>query len=189
MQERNLIRQTAIGFVFSTLLGTVAAEEPAELTMRVTPTVSQNGEVSLRFKLRYEGKQSFEADRGSIPSSKSLRIVSLGADRFPDYDNASTICRSLKEVITIDDPSPGYVEVKPGQEFVEDVPLSNKVEGVKDVLGRCELVVTWSYKMYTQDKVRFPRMAGSIVIPSSRVPVAPPDVTVRAAQWSYKPTP
>jgi hypothetical protein len=183
-------KSCVLGALLLPLAGVAGAAGKATLTMHVVPTVLQDGDVSLQFHLRYVGEEAFEADQGSIASGRGLRIA-LDATRFPDYDNngRSGPCVNLEEIITVNDPDSGFREVKPGEEFVEVIRLSEQYHGVKEVLGQCELVVNWSYKMYTQDKVRFPRLAGSVVVPSSLRPVPPPDVTVQGTSWKYEPLP
>ncbi len=176
--------------VMFSALGAAAGKSPATLTMHVTPVVSSDNDVSLRFQLRYTGQDSLEAQASSLPGVQRRFTIALDVQRYPDYDNpAGRPCANLQDIITIDDPGPGWKSVNSGQEFVEDVRLADLYKGVGDVLGRCELVVNWSYKMYTRDKIRFPRMAGSVVIPSSRRPVIPSDVSVQGDPWKYEKTP
>lgn len=158
------------------------------LTMRVVPIVLPSKEVQLDFDLRYDGDQSFEADVGTLPGVQARNVVALDADRFPDWDNqwAGNPCPSFREIISINEPSPGWRLVSGGQQFHERVALSDLYSGVEGSIGRCDIVINWSYKLYTKNKVRFPRMAGSVVIPSSMLPIVPPDVSVVGAPWKGK---
>ena len=122
-----------------------------------------------------------------VPSSSELRILRLELTRFLDYDvDSAKPCAELDEIITIDDPSPGYRTVSPGQEFTAVVLLSERYEGVKDILGQCDLVAHWSFKMYTEDRLRFPRMAGSVVIPATLDPVFHPEIVVLGKAWTNR---
>jgi hypothetical protein len=159
------------------------ADRPS-LTMQVTPTVNVGDDVTLTFRLRYQGSESITADISTLPGVQKLKTVFVDAGRFPDRDLPhGTKCGNLKEVIMIDDPGLGSIPVAPGQEFVETVHLSKWYLGLENVLGRCEIVVNWSYKLYAHDDtVGFPRMAGSVVIPSDQVPIVPPDIVVYGVQ-------
>jgi hypothetical protein len=169
----------------------MAAErgEPPALTMSVEPSISQDGAISVQFRLRYSGIENFEAEASSLPGVQRRNTIAIDVSRYPDYDNSENKpCGTLNDIIVVDDPGTGWRRVQPGEEWVENVKLSDLVSGVKDVVGHCDIVINWSYKMYTRDKVRFPRMAGSIVVPSNRRAIVPPDVRVTGDVWKYERT-
>jgi hypothetical protein len=157
------------------------------LRMHVEPRISAEKEVRLHFHLRYEGKTGLEVEASTLPGVQRRHTIAVEVGRYPDYDNKdATPCGNLEEIITIDDPGPGWRVVQPGAAFDEDVKLDELYKGIDSMIGRCEVVINWSYKMYTRDEIRFPRMAGSVVVPWDARPIVPPDIVVRGSRWKYE---
>lgn len=164
-----------------------AGAVPPSLTMEVKPVVNA-GTITLTFKLTYQGNDEIVVDRSVLPGVQRMQAVYIDAGRFPDRDlPRGTHCGNLEEVIVIDDPGPGTQLVTPGEEFIDVIRLNDWYRGWEGVLGRCEVVINWSYKLYTHSGVIFPRMAGSIVVPSNQVPLIPPRALVFGVEVSKSP--
>lgn len=184
MSARNLIFGFGCWLLFAG--STFAAADSATLTMQVVPTINSENQVLLRFRLRYDGQRSVEADVATLPGIQDRFTMRVDAHSLSDWDvlDDDGPCSTLKDIIKINEPSPGWRVVKPGEEFVEEIPLAELYTGIESAIGRCEIVVNWSYKMYTRDRIRFPRMAGSVVIPTSLRPVVPPEIRVQGEPWT-----
>ncbi|MEZ5521341.1 MAG: hypothetical protein R3F08_07720 [Dokdonella sp.] len=171
-------------FVLSTTSVVNAGE--ALLRTTVTPKMVRGNDVALEFEVRFEGTMKYMVDAGSVPGFGGRSAVRVSAERVADLDKASNKpCQQLVEKITIDEVPTHWIEINPGSEFRHNVRLSQLYDGVAENSGQCDLIINWTYKIYTQDAVRFPRVAGSVVVSSDGKVSSPTTAVISGESWTY----
>ena len=170
---------------FLTSMSTCRCSEP-KLIMHVDPIVDIKS-FSIKFTLSYYGSYELEVDKGSLIGQGRLKTVSLDLSEFQDYDKeVGESCKKVEEKIYIDDPSPGWRKINDGESFSEILNVGDFFKEISDVIGKCDIVINWSYKIYTKGKYRFPRISGSFTIPSDLNLPLPSDVSAYGQRWEYK---
>ncbi|MEZ5462216.1 hypothetical protein [Dokdonella sp.] len=166
-------------------IGVVMAEGMLLRTSVTTMLIDEN-DVVLEFTVRFEGGQAVQVNAGSVPGFGDRSAVRVSAERVPDLDEASRRpCQQLIEKIYIDEVPTHWIEIKPASEFRHKIRLSDLYDGVGGNIGQCDLIINWTYKIYTEDAVRFPRVAGTAVVSSDGTVSLPTTTLVLGKSWKY----
>jgi len=152
------------------------------ITMHVVPFVSSEEKLGIEFHLKYSGATKLTVEVSNLPGVQRLSTVYVDVQRT--YDNNAEpfeICPSPTATMVIDDPGIGSRTVVAGQEFVEKVYLNDSVSNLSQIMGKCDVIAFWEYKLYADSAngpIDFPRMAGAVVFRRDLSFNVPPDVSV-----------
>lgn len=157
-------------FLFSVLCCVAYSSDAQDVRflMSVTPSVAKDASSAvIVFRLRYEGIRPIKANVAWLPGERVFRFISFKADSFPIYDNNPFVyCPKPLEWVFIDDPGVGYKTISPGEDLIQEIDLFKLYENMPNILGKCDFVFYWSYKVYL-DGYDAPRVAGTVVIPAT----------------------
>lgn len=139
----------------------------SDFDMIVTPSADvKAGEATLNFELKYKGTSPIMVARSSVPGVQDGAIW-IGAEYFPDFGDNFHPCPKPIENVYIEDGLLGTMTIQPGQTITQAVKLSTRYANLQQILGKCDLVVFWSYKPELTTGAA-ERQAGSVVFPASK---------------------
>ena len=118
---------------------------------------------------------TFSADRNLTIRSESLvsdsdsSAVSITASEFPaSFEPDGVACPSPQEVTTIQEGPGRWVSLGRTYETVGTIDLNERFANLGKIIGRCDLVVFWSYKPNLGVGVDVSRISGSLLISALR---------------------
>ncbi|MGO1000772.1 hypothetical protein [Lysobacter sp. CA196] len=142
-----------------------AALAGSDFGMTVSPDVDlKQGDAVLNFELKYNGSAPAVITRSSVPGVQDTAIW-IAVESFPEYGDNYHPCPRPADKLVIDDGVLGTMTIQPGQSIKQAVSLSGRFTKIREVLGKCDLVVFWSYAPESENGVG-ERLAGSIVLPA-----------------------
>lgn len=138
------------------------------LTMDIVPRIDiKKEEALLEFNLTYEGNESISVDISNL-LGKRIRSISFKADRIRNFNNKPFInCPIPEQKIFIDDPGIGYVLIKPGETVTQKIDLYQIFYKFDQIIGKCDFVFYWNYKLDITKSYQAPRIGGAVIIPAN----------------------
>lgn len=144
-----------------------AAAMESRFTMTTSSSIdTSRGDATLNFDLAFSGSKPIVLARSSIPGVQKDAIW-IGVDFFPVSGENFHPCPEPVEKIFINDGLLGTATIQPGQSMREVVKLSDRYSNIGDILGKCDLVVFWSYKPKLETGDYSERLAGAFVLPAT----------------------
>lgn len=135
-------------------------------TMIVNSSIDRKaGDAELTFNLTFSGSRPVVVNRSSMPDLQSNAIWT-SAEYFPNYGDSYQPCPRPKEKIEINDGLLGTTTIKPGQSVQQKIKLSDLYFNTNEIVGKCDLVIFWSYKPEFESGEHTERLAGAVVIPA-----------------------
>jgi hypothetical protein len=137
----NRIVRTCVA-MFSIGLGTSGACAMAsdDIALAVSSARLGGGDVALNVQLRYSGATPIAVYHSDLPWGirDSLLLVAVCLDARKSL---------LPQVTYIDDPSPGQVQMRPGEALSGNVSLGRRFPALPECLKRSSALVFWSYEL------------------------------------------
>ena len=135
-----------------------------KFTMAVDSNIDRKaGDAELTFNLTFSGPNSVVVARSSMPDIQKNAIWT-SAEYFPNYGDNYRPCPKLKEKIEINDGLLGTITIKPGQSFQQKIKLSDLYFNANEIVGKCDVVLFWTYKPELESGEHTERLAGTVVI-------------------------
>lgn len=160
-------------------LSAVAADS---FSVRVSPVGITSNSAGIEIVLKYEGDKPVKAETYSLPGGR-IEVLDLTARQYSARSKKRPVpCPAPHQRIIVDDSGSGESIVRPGQVFSQVIDLREVVSNLDEILGKCDLVLHWSYQPELRDGLFADRAAGALVIPASLVVSEPDPVTVAVDQ-------
>ena len=177
------IRSRSVAFLLGmTVPFGALAQSRATLTMEVTPRLVASRDLVVDFWLSSTSSVPMSIEKSSWFGGEDSSPISITAEQFPDFASQPFVaCPAPLERIIISDPSPGAVQLPPKGGLRATVIMSTRYKNIQDIIGKCDLVLTWSYRLYLDEGPSASRMAGVVVIPASLRPLTTHTTTVDVA--------
>lgn len=136
--------------------------------MKVSLLVSDNSSKAyIDFKMIYKGMDPIIVSRDNLIGSRVFENVNLQAVSFLDYRKSRFVkCPKPIQNILIDDAGVGVEKISHNAVLEQRIDLNEVYGNMSKILGRCDLVIYWSYKIDVQSGPQIERLAGALVIPS-----------------------
>ena len=146
-----------------------AFNQHAFIEMHVEPLIDKSkSKATLKFSLKYTGDSILVVDSHNLPGMRVARSISYMADSIIDYKSKQfKPCPTPEEKIFFDEGAIGNYELQPGEVLVQYIDLFQVYSEFEKILGVCDFVFYWNYKLDIEGDYEMPRIAGAIVIPST----------------------
>lgn len=155
-----------MAFLFLLCLLTSEVTADPKFTMAVDSNIDRKtGDAELTFSLTLSGPSPVVVTKSSMPDIQKNAIWT-SAEYFPNYGDDYHPCPRPKEKIEINDGLLGTTTIKPGQSIQQKIKLSELYFNTNEIVGKCDLVLFWTYKPELESGETTERLAGAIVIPA-----------------------
>jgi hypothetical protein len=135
-----------------------ARGQDGSLDLRAKLASLSPSRIKLEFTLRNSGSVPLEFFASDLPwgTRHSLMLVPVTND--PE-------ARRIEEVLYIDDPKPGQVTIKPGEQSSGTVDLLRRLPSLPKFLKTREVIMFWSFQPTQLNGRQMRRTSGAVVLP------------------------
>lgn len=136
----------------------LAAAPSDDVGLSFTSELLSDGDVVLHVELQYRGSKPVFIYKSDLPWGirRSLLLVGVCLDATKSV---------MSELNYIDDPSPGILELKPGQKLGGTISLKQRFPSLPECLRVRDALIFWSYQLSpTGSEKSFARTFGGLAI-------------------------
>ena len=153
-----MLRELLLAVMATALPIANAGGQDGSLDVGAKLAVLSASRIALEFTLRNSGSVPFEFFAADLPWGTRHSLMAV-----PVTNDAEA--RRIAEALYVDDPKPGQMTIKAGEQLSGSVDLSRRFPSLAEALKTREVIVFWSFQPTQVNGTQVHRTSGAVVLP------------------------